>query len=186
MTIVRGSMSSALSVMICLACIACGAVDAFIGPMSAARGSLTRVNNNKQIASVAYSRAPQGSFTSTSTVALENSRARLLQTAAGSNEVSMMAGAAKKTAIITGASSGELAPQPKRHETSKRLLCWILRRRYACNHLPPVSNCLERAERTVEVVVGECARRLCRCVSSDMLYNITRSKERLDFCFEAA
>lgn len=119
MAIMRGSTSSALSVMICLACIACGTVDAFIGPMSAARGSLTRVNT-KQIASVAYSRAPQGCFTSTSAVALDNSRARLLRTAAGSSEVSMMAGAAKKTAIITGASSGKLTPQQIRHETTKR------------------------------------------------------------------
>lgn len=116
---VQGSRSSALSVLVCLACIACGAVDAFVGPMSAARGSLTRVTNDKQIAPGAYSRAPRGCFTGTSAMALENSRARLLRTAAGSNEMSMMAGAAKKTAIITGASSGKLAPQQIRHLTTK-------------------------------------------------------------------
>lgn len=151
MTVVRGASSSALSVVVCLACIACGAVDAFVGPMSAARSSLTRVNNNKQVASVGYSRAPQGCFTGTSAVvALDNSRARLLRTAAGSSGVSMMAGSAKKTAIITGASSGKLAAR-QRQTWGYRAIVGC-----QCHHMPSFSNYTERAEQTMVVVMGAC------------------------------
>lgn len=111
MTIARGkASSSALSAVVCLACLACSTVVAFVGPMSAAHSSVARVNRNEQAATSSVSRAP-GCFTpgaidfSTRTRAVAT--VALSAGAASGEATTMVAGGSKKTAIITGASSGE-------------------------------------------------------------------------------
>lgn len=112
MTIARGKTPfGALSVVVCLACLACSTVVAFVGPMSAAHGSLARVNRNElATTNSAVSRAP-GCFMPGAVDFSDRTRAvatvALTAGAASSASTTMAAGGSKKTAIITGASSGE-------------------------------------------------------------------------------
>lgn len=108
MTIFRGN--APLSAVVCLACLTCSTVVAFVGPMSAAHSSLTRVNRNELATTNSVPRAPR-CFTPGAIDFSDRTRAVAtvaLTAGASSNEVvTMSAGGSKKTAIITGASSGE-------------------------------------------------------------------------------
>lgn len=103
----------ALRALACLALLACNTVVAFVGgPASTPRGFLTHVNSQQQQAiSQAVSRAP-GFFTPGADVLFTRARGGSLPATmaptTSSQGMSMMAGA-KKTVIITGASSGERA-----------------------------------------------------------------------------
>lgn len=110
MTIARGKgLSSALSAVVCLACLACSTVVAFVGPISAAHGSATRVNRKELATTSSVSPAP-GCFTPA--VIDFSTRTRTVATVAltageAGEAMTMAAEGSKKTAIITGASSGE-------------------------------------------------------------------------------
>lgn len=109
----RGSSTSgALGAVVCLACLLHTAVG-FLGPMSTARGSSTRVNQAGTAAVAAISRAP-GTFTPA--VAARSQVGRAVATlrsspAVGASEAMVMSAGGKKTCIITGASSGEIPQQ---------------------------------------------------------------------------
>lgn len=107
-TMIRGTPASGvLSAVACLACLLHTAVG-FLGPMSAARGSCTRVNQASSAAVAAISRAP-GTFTPAVAARdrVGHAAAALRSSPVGASEAMVMSAGGKKTCIITGASSGE-------------------------------------------------------------------------------
>lgn len=113
MAITSGSNASiALRAVVCLACLACSTVVGFVGPMSAARASLTTRVNTYSAASTTSTSALRpltaSEFVSRSEVLSSRVRAATLPLhSSNSQSPSMAMGGGKKTAIITGASSGK-------------------------------------------------------------------------------